>query len=150
MNRRGGYRTMHDRRLYIMTVIAMLMAAGHHVDHIIRGNQVGWPLTPEVNAFSFSLAIYPAILIGLYLYATERVGPGFWVFLSGGGAIFLTVIHFSPIAVEPPHDIIDLYEPRAIGWLAFGWLVALIGVLVVTSLYEASLWLGQRGNRVTQ
>ena len=141
---------MHDRRLYIMTVIAMLMAAGHHMDHIVRGNQVGWPLTPEVNAFTFSLAIYPAILIGLYLYATERVGPGFWVFLSGGGAIFLMVIHFGPTAVEPPHYIIDLYEPRAIGWLAFGWLLALIGVLVVTSLYEASLWLGQRGNRATQ
>jgi hypothetical protein len=141
---------MHDRRLYIMAVIAMLMAAGHHIDHIIRGNHVGWPITPEVNSFTFSLGIYPAILIGLYLYSTDRVGPGFWVFLSGGGAVFLTVIHFSPTAVEPPSDIINLYEPRAIGWLAFAWLVALIGVLVATSLYEASLWLRQRGSRVTQ
>jgi hypothetical protein len=141
---------MHGRRLYFMTVIAMLMAAGHHIDHIIRGNHVGWPIAPEVNSFTFSLGIYPAILIGLYLYATERVGPGFWVFLSGGGAIFLTVIHFSPIAVEPPNDIIDLYEPRAIGWLAFAWLVALIGVLVATSLYEMSLWLRQRQSRATQ
>jgi uncharacterized membrane protein YfcA len=68
------------------------MSAGHHIDHIIRGNQVGWPITPEVNSFTVSLAIYPAILIGLYLYATKRVGPGFWVFLSGGGAIFLTPV----------------------------------------------------------
>jgi hypothetical protein len=141
---------MHDKRLYIMTIIAMLMSVGHHIDHIIRGNHVGWPLTPEVNAFTFSLAIYPAILLGLWLYSTGRVGPGFWIFLSGGGAIFLALIHFSPTAVEPPHDIIDLYEPQAVGWLAIAWLVALVGVLVVTSLYEASLWLKQRGTRVTQ
>ena len=140
---------MHDRNLYILTFIAMFMSAGHHIDHIIRGNHVGWPITPEVNAFTFSLAIYPAILLGLWLYATGSVGPGFMVFLSGGGAIFLTVIHFGPTAIEPPHDIIDLYEPRAVGWLAFGWLLALVGVLVVTSLYEASLWLRQRGNGVT-
>jgi hypothetical protein len=141
---------MHDRKLYILTLLAMFMSAVHHVDHIVRGNHVGWPMTPEVNAFTFSLGIYLLILLGLYLYSTGRVGPGFWVFLSGGGAIFLTAIHFGPFAVEPPQDIINLYEPQVVGWLAFGWLVAFLGVLVLTSLYEASLWLRHRGNRVTR
>jgi hypothetical protein len=141
---------MHDRRLYILTFIAMFMSVGHHIDHIIRGTHVGWPLTPEINAFTFSLAIYPAILLGLWLYSTYRVGPGFWVFLSGGGAIFLGVIHFGPGAVEPPQAIIGPYEQAAVGWFAFAWLVALVGVLVVTSLYELSLWLRQRRSGATQ
>jgi uncharacterized glyoxalase superfamily protein PhnB len=27
------------------------LSLGHHMDHLIRGNAVGWPLTEEVNAF---------------------------------------------------------------------------------------------------
>jgi hypothetical protein len=27
------------------------LSLGHHLDHLIRGNAVGWPLTEEVNAF---------------------------------------------------------------------------------------------------
>jgi hypothetical protein len=30
-------------------------AAGHLLDHLIRGNAVGWPLTDQVNAFTISL-----------------------------------------------------------------------------------------------
>jgi len=116
-----------DRRLYGLIDLAALMALGHHIDHVIRGNHVGWPLNEEVNAFTYSLAIYPVLLIGLYLYRSHRVGPSFWVFLSAGGALFVGFIHFGPAAVEPPPDIIDHYEPRFLGWLAFGWLVAFIG-----------------------
>jgi len=72
------------------------------------------------------------------------VGPGFFVFLSGGGVLFVTAIHFGPQALEPPQDIIDVYQPPVLGWLAFGWLLAFIAVLVVTSLYEANLWLRKR------
>jgi len=128
-----------DRRLYALIYLAALMALGHHIDHVIRGNHVGWPLNEEVNAFTYSLASYPVLLIGLYLYRSHRVGPSFWVFLSAGGALFVGFIHFGPAAVEPPPDIIDHYEPRFLGWLAFGWLVAFIGVLVLASVYEATL-----------
>lgn len=133
-----------DRLLYALTALAAILAVGHHVDHVIRGNQVGWPITDEVNAFTYSLGIYPVILLGLWLYRSGRVGPGFWIFLSAGGAIFLAAIHFGPWAVEPPRDIIDLYEPRILGYLAFGWLLLLIGVLVATSLYEFVLWTRRR------
>lgn len=133
-----------DRGLYGLTFLAGFMALGHHFDHVIRGNKVGWPVTDEVNAFTYSLVIYPLILAGLYLYRTKRVGPGFWVFLSGGGALFLSFIHFAPGAIEPPREIIDLYEPRILGWFAFAWLLGLIAVLVATSFYEASLWFRQR------
>jgi hypothetical protein len=128
------------RNLYLFTFLAAFLAVGHHVDHIIRGNNVGWPVNEEFNAFTYSLLIYPVISIGLYLYRSSRVGPGFWIFLSGGGALFLSFIHFAPSAIEPPSEIIDVYDSRIIGLLAFGWLLLLIGVLAATSVYEFSLW----------
>ena len=135
---------MVNSRLYALIIIALALAVGHHIDHIVRGNHVGWPLTAEVNAFTFSLLVYPLILTGLVLSRMGRIGPGTWVFLSGGGAIFLAVIHFGPWAIEPPGDIIGLYDPPLIGWLAFGWLLALIGVLATTTIYEVRLWLQHR------
>ena len=78
-----------DRILYGLIFLAMFLSLGHHFDHIIRGNNIGWPLTAELNPFTYSLGIYPLILLGLYLYASGRVGAGFWALLSGSGAIFL-------------------------------------------------------------
>lgn len=135
---------MRNRRLHALILIALVLAVGHHLDHIIRGNHVGWPLTAEVNAFTFSLIIYPLILTGLLLSRAGLIGPGTWVFLSGGGAIFLTAIHFGPWAIEPPDDIIGLYDPPLIGWFAFGWLLALVGVLIASTIYEVRLWLQHR------
>jgi hypothetical protein len=37
---------------------ALFLAIGHHIDHVLRGNAVGWPLTDEVNGFTASLSIY--------------------------------------------------------------------------------------------
>ena len=144
MSKRSAVVSGSNRILYGLIFLAVFMSLGHHIDHIIRGNHVGWPLTTEVNAFTYSLGIYPLILLGLYLYASGRVGRGYWAILSGSGALFVTAIHFGPAAVEPPSDIINLYEPRIIGWLAFLWLVVFVGVLVVTCIYEIRSWLAQR------
>jgi hypothetical protein len=131
-----------DRRLVGLILLAVVMAAGHHIDHLIRGNAVGWPVTPEVNAFTASLVIYPLIVGGLLLYRIGVVGPGFWTFLSSGGAIFLTAIHFGPFAVEPPAAILDHYDSPVVGWMALLWLIGLVGVLVASSVYEVRLWRG--------
>jgi hypothetical protein len=139
--------TMADRRLLLLILAALVLSVGHHVDHVIRGNHVGWPVTDEVNAFTASLVIYPLILGGLALTWAGRMGPGGWAFLSGGGAVFLTVIHFGPWAVEPPADIISAYDPPLLGWLAFGWLLALLAVLVVATVYEVRAWLTARDRR---
>ena len=143
---KGSAVSMWNRTLYGLVYLAMFMSLGHHIDHIIRGNNVGWPLKAEVNAFTYSLGIYPLILLGLYLYASGRVGPGFWALLSGSGALFVAWIHFGPAAVEPPADIINLYEPPIIGWLAFLWLVVFVMVLVGTCLYELRAWFAQRND----
>lgn len=133
-----------SRTLYTLVFVALVFAIGHHVDHVVRGNHVGWPISAEVNAFTYSLGIYPAILTGLVLYRAGIIGPGFWIFLSGGGALFLTAIHFGPFAIEPPHDIIGLYESPILGWLAFVWLLGLVAVLVISTVYEARLWMRHR------
>jgi hypothetical protein len=102
---------MPDKILYRLTWLAAAMSLGHHLDHLIRHNAVGWPLTEEVNAFTASLVVYPIIATGLLLYHAGRVGPGFWALVSGGGAAFVSAVHFGPAAVEPPELILDHYDP---------------------------------------
>jgi hypothetical protein len=135
---------MHSRTLYRLTYLAAAMSLGHHLDHVIRHNAVGWPLTDQVNAFTMSLVVYPVIATGLLLYRAGRVGPGFWALVSGGGAAFVSAVHFGPAAVEPPELILDHYHPPILGWLAFTWLVTFVAVLAITSVYETRVWWQQR------
>ena len=132
---------------YGLIALATVLSLGHHLDHVIRGNHVGWPLTAEVTPFTYSLGVYPLILLGLGLTWSRRAGPGYWALLSGAGAIFVAAVHFGPVAVEPPADIIEVHASRLVGWLAFGWLVAFVAVLVAHSLYMAYRWSRQRGAR---
>jgi len=138
---------MHSRTLYRLTWLAAALSLGHHLDHVIRHNAVGWPLTDQVNAFTLSLVVYPVIATGLLLYRAGRVGPGFWALVSGGGAVFVSAVHFGPSAVEPPELILGGYGLSILGWLAFAWLVTFVAVLAITSLYETRLWWRQRQAR---
>jgi len=138
---------MHSRTLYRLTWLAAALSLGHHLDHVIRHNAVGWPLTDQVNAFTLSLVVYPVIATGLLLYRAGRVGPGFWALVSGGGAVFVSAVHFGPSAVEPPEMILGGYGLSILGWLAFAWLVTFVVVLAITSLYETRLWWRQRQTR---
>jgi hypothetical protein len=138
-----------DKRkiLYGLTYLAAAMSLGHHIDHAIRHNAVGWPLTDEFNAFTVSLVIYPVIITGLLLYQAGKVGPGFWALVSGGGAVFVSAVHFGPSAVEPPEMMLHGYDSPVIGWLAFTWLVIFVSVLMITSLYETRVWWQERQQR---
>ncbi|MFC7137277.1 hypothetical protein ACFQRB_14140 [Halobaculum litoreum] len=51
-------------RAYLLFGVATLLGLAHHLDHVIRGNHVGWPITPEVNPFTYSLLIYPLVVGG--------------------------------------------------------------------------------------
>jgi hypothetical protein len=136
-----------NRVLYRLTWLALVLSLGHHLDHLIRGNAVGWPVTEEVNAFTYSLVVYPIIATGLVLYRAGRVGPGFWALVSGGGAAFVAAVHFGPAAAERPELIVDHYDTPILGWLAFGWLVVFVTVLAITCLYETRLWAQRRAGR---
>ena len=131
------------RRVLLLTALATLLSLGHHVDHLIRGNHVGWPLTDDVNAFTLSLGVYPTLALAVLLYQRRLIGPGTWALLSGNGALFVAALHFGPHAVEPPRDIIGLY-PEPIGWFWFAWLLCLVGVLLLTCVFEVRLWAARR------
>lgn len=126
--------------LVALAVLATLLGIGHHIDHIVRGNHVGWPLTETVTPFTFSLGFYLPVLTGLYLSRMDKVGPRFWAIVAGFGILFVGLTHFGPVAVEPPSDIINQYELPVIGWAAFGLLVAFLAVLAFAVLYAAYLY----------
>ena len=131
---------MRTTRARLLIYLAAVLSLGHHVDHVIRGNHVGWPLTEQATPFTYSLGVYPLIALGLYLSFRRSSGSGYWLVLSGAGAVFLAAVHLGPTAIEPPEDIIDQYSSPLPGWLAFGWLLALIAVLVLLFVYETRQW----------
>ncbi len=132
--------TTLTRTFYLFVLVPTLLGAAHHVDHIIRGNHVGWPITPEINAFTYSLAIYPLLAISLYLTLTRRVEARYWAGFFAFSAGMLAYFHVSPWAVEPPRDVMLLYDNLLVGYLAFGIVLALIASVLVGSAYGAVLW----------
>ena len=131
------------QRLVGLMVVILLFGIGHHVDHIIRGNHVGWPLAPEINAFTFSLFSYPFIALGLYLGWRDRAGVPYWTVLFFVSSLLIGFVHFGPSAIEPPADIITVYENALVGWFAFAWVVGFTIVLVAGLCYSALLLVRQ-------
>ncbi|THE65719.1 hypothetical protein D8Y22_06000 [Salinadaptatus halalkaliphilus] len=130
-----------DIRLYRLIVLVTVFGVGHHIDHVIRGNHVGWPLIPEVTAFTYSLGFYPLIALGLALSLADRVGAGYWAVVTGAGFVMVTVLHFGPLAVEPPGDVVGPYESATVGYVALAWLVGFVATLAVTTGYASYRWL---------
>ena len=130
-----------DRWLYALLVLGTIFGIGHHLDHIIRGNHVGWPLIPEVTPFTYSLGFYPFILIGLYLTLRERVGIGYWFLLFVAGSLMVTLVHFGPWASEPPQDIIQPYSNVYVGYFAVVWLFGFVGTFWAGTVYSAYRWM---------
>ncbi|SDJ96954.1 hypothetical protein [Natronorubrum texcoconense] len=129
-----------DTQLYALIALATVFGIGHHVDHVVRGNHVGWPLIPEVTVFTYTLAVYPLIAVGLYLTLTERVGAGYWAVLLGTLCLVVTVVHFGPWAIEPPQDVLGPYENVFVGYGALAWLLGFVGTLLVATGYAVYRW----------
>ena len=132
------------RTLYVLIVVALALSVAHHIDHLLRGD-TGWPLQGGVNAFTYSLGIYPLIVTGLVLSLLGIVGPRFWAVLSLGGALFLAVIHLGPVATDAIGAIPGQYRSPQAGALAVALLVTLIGTLAGTFVYETRLAARARG-----
>jgi hypothetical protein len=137
------------RAFYLFVLVPTVLGIAHHIDHVVRGNHVGWPITPEVNPFTYSLAIYPLLAISLYLSLTRRVEAGYWAGFFAFSAGMLAYFHVSPWAVEPPQDVMVPYANPLVGYLAFGIVLALIGSAVVGSLYGLRLWYRNSGSSST-
>lgn len=134
---------MRDRSLSGLVFLATVLSLGHHVDHVVRGNHVGWPLTTEVTPFTFNLIVYPLIVLGLLLRLWDKGGPGYWALLAGVGLVLVGITHVGPFAAEPPRDIIEPYQSRVVGWAAFGLLIALLVTLITLAFYAGRCWRGQ-------
>jgi hypothetical protein len=132
--------TSLTRMFYLFVLLPAVLGAAHHVDHVVRGNHVGWPVSPEVNAFTYSLAIYPLLVVSLYLTLTRRVEARYWAGFFAFSAGMLAYFHISPWAVEPPQDVLVPYANPVVGYAAFGIVLALIASVAVGSVYGAALW----------
>lgn len=119
MNDLKDLSTSKLRRWIAITMISMLIfGLSHHIDHIVRGNHVGWPVVPAVNAFSYSLMAYPLFAIGLSALSRGKVWAGYWLFYGIAALIGLLIPHFiPPFIVEPMHDIYLPYlDPMGTGF----------------------------------
>ncbi len=120
------------RDLLITSFVAITFSVLHHIDHVIRGNHIGWPLTPDINAFTFSLLIYPLALSDVFLLLRGHLAAGYALFIAIGGFILVSVIHISPWAIEPLHEVYHPHEPNNFGAvLAVFILISLIISLLV-------------------
>ncbi|WP_244510211.1 hypothetical protein [Natronobacterium texcoconense] len=130
-----------DTRLYFLIGLGTIFGIGHHIDHVVRGNHVGWPLIPEVTVFTYTLIIYPIIVVGIYLTVTERVGVRYWTIVLGGILFAVVITHFGPWATEPPQDVIEPYESVYVGYVAFGWLLTFVISLTAATTYSIHRWI---------
>lgn len=124
--------------LYLLIAAAVALSLVHHLDHVVRG-ATGWPVTDEVNPFTYSLAVYPVIALQVLLSVRGLVGPRSWSFLSVGGALFVTAVHVGPAAGDLVTAIPGQYASPVVGVAAVALLAALVAVLVGTAVYERRL-----------
>ena len=96
-----------------------------------------------MTPFTFSLMVYPIIALGVLLRAWGKGGPGYWAVLAGAGLVLVGATHLGPFAAEPPRDIIEPYRSRAVGWAAFGLLVALLATLAALAVHAGRCWRGR-------
>lgn len=133
--RRSGLRYGLTSTGWRFVVVITGLSIAHHIDHVIRG-MTGWPIEGPFNPFSASLFVYPVIALGVLLSARQRVGPGFWSLLAGGGAVFLLVVHVGPAAGDAITDIPEQYDSVPGGAIAIVILFALVIALFAHCSYE--------------
>jgi hypothetical protein len=77
-------------------LVVVGLALLHHVDHVLRADNSGWPFTPDVTPFTVSLVVYP-IFVADFLFLRRR--PWARVALVAVLLVALVVVH---AVVEPP------------------------------------------------
>jgi hypothetical protein len=99
---------MERRRDRVRPMLIAIAAFGllHHADHVLRADHSGWPFQPEVNPFTFSLAIYPMLLADYFV----RRRPWLRVGMLGLGLSFLVLVHST---IETPGDLFHTWRTGA-------------------------------------
>src|SRR5918912_708582 len=99
------------RRLMAVATLVTVLDALHHLDHIARGNHVGWPITSALTPFTPSLLVYVLLLGGLYGTARDRLGPRYWVATAVALLLLVVIVHFNPDLRSESWR--DMYVPYA-------------------------------------
>ena len=81
-----------------MLVGVVALAFLHHIDHVLRADNSGWPFTSDVTPFTISLLVYPIFVLDFLLL---RDRP--WVRV-GLVAVLFVALHVTHAIVEPPAD----------------------------------------------
>jgi hypothetical protein len=90
---RGRF-TLGEWMLFGVVGLAFL----HHVDHVLRADNSGWPFTSDVTPFTISLLVYPIFALDFLLL---RQRP--WVRV-GLVAVLFVVLQVTHAIFEPPAD----------------------------------------------
>jgi hypothetical protein len=80
----------------LLSVVALAIL--HHLDHVLRDDNSGWPFTPDVTPFTISLLVYPIFVLDFLLL---RRRP--WVRV-GLVAVLFVALQVTHAIVEPPAD----------------------------------------------
>ena len=81
-----------------MLLGVVALAVLHHLDHVLRADNSGWPFTPDVTPFTISLLVYPIFVLDFLLL---RDRP--WVRV-GLVAVLFVALQVTHALVEPPGD----------------------------------------------
>ena len=81
-----------------MLLGVVTLAVLHHLDHVLRADNSGWPFTPNVTPFTISLLVYPIFVLDFLLL---RDRP--WVRV-GLAAVLFVALQVTHAIVEPPAD----------------------------------------------
>jgi hypothetical protein len=71
---------------------------GRHADHVGRADHSSWPFRPEVGPFTFTLLIYPVLVLVLL------AGGRHWLRVVGLGVVALFTL-LAHTLIEPPQQI---------------------------------------------
>ncbi|HWP45563.1 MAG TPA: hypothetical protein VNM22_00245 [Candidatus Limnocylindrales bacterium] len=93
---RDMWNRQSTQRLLWLAVLITVLGVFHHLDHIVRGNHIGWPITSRVTSFTLSLLIYAWLLPGLYFTTRGKVGSGYWVGTAIPLLLLVVFVHFNP------------------------------------------------------
>ena len=81
-----------------MLLGVVALAFLHHLDHVLRADNSGWPFTPDITPFTISLLVYPIFVLD-FLQLRDRP----WVRV-GLVAFLFVALQVTHAIVEPPAD----------------------------------------------
>jgi hypothetical protein len=79
-----------------MLLAVVGLAFLHHVDHVLRADNSGWPFTPDITPFTISLLVYPIFALDFLLL---RRRP--WIRV-GLVAVLFVALQVTHAVFEPP------------------------------------------------